>query len=179
MKRAEGDAADVVLWRRLILTPAMEYAERDAVIAREVGSLMLSLERSDATFWSDVILCGVEYPFTSPKIIATVVLKTILGAIVATIPEHVHVLAMPARLWTPWFLRERTSDPLPTVPRKSADRKPLIKAHALRLLGSDDIFPQDAYDAFGIAVAVERYNDVGLANLLAPAKPAPRAVRAR
>lgn len=162
-------------WRQIKLTPQMEAAEKDAVIAREIGAIMLE----HAGWWDDVWLCGIEYPFTNAKFIGSVILKTVMGAIIGTIPPHVHVLALPARVWTPWFLRERLSDPLPKVPHKGVDRKPLIKAHALRLLGSDDIWPQDAYDAFGISVAVERYNLPATDGFVQPTRPVPRAARAR
>lgn len=139
--------------RRLILTSASQMAEKDAVVAREVATLMPPDE-----WWEGVWLAGVEYPYTDAKRLASIVLKTVLGAILASIPPSVHVIALPARVWTPQFLRESPDDPLPKVPRASADRKPLIKARALALLGIEDTFDQDTYDAFGISWAVEAIN---------------------
>lgn len=161
VRRPPGNpaAADGVVWRRLALTPAMQFAEKDALIAREAGMLLLD----DPFWWEDVWLAGVEYPYTDAKLMGSVVLKTILGAVVASIPKHVHVIPLPARYWTPYFLRTNRADPLPKIPRKKDDRKPLIKARALELLDADDVWPQDAYDAFGIAVAVEEINEPALA----------------
>lgn len=153
VKREDGSFD--ALWRRIVLPDRKAFAEKDALLARDLAEVV-----PDADFWEGVWLAGIEYPFTMTM--GSVVLKTILGAWMALIPPHVHVVPLPARLWTPWFLREVVTDPLPTVPRKSADRKPLIKAHALEFLDSDDIWPQDAYDAYGISLAVERMNHQAL-----------------
>jgi hypothetical protein len=155
-------------WRRITLPTLSHMADEDVLLARALVEPM-----ADDGWWDGVYLAGLEYPFTSPKIMRTVVLKTILGALSALIPAHVHVMPMPARLWQPWFIRRHLSEPLPTLPRKSVDRKPLIKARALELLECDDIWPQDAYDAFGISVAAELFNRPaeGLAS------PPPRMVR--
>lgn len=156
-------------WRKITMTPAMDLADRDAVIARQVGAVLLD----DPEWWEGVWLCGVEYPFTNPRAMASIGLKTILGAIVASIPRHVHVMTLPGRLWQGQFCRRRGKDyDEPTMPRKSIERKPLIKARALELLESDDIWPQDAYDAFGLSWAAELLN-------LPALDPKPRAVRAR
>lgn len=149
-RRAGGVEATL---RRITLSSGMEFALRDAIIARELAPLV-----ADPEFWEDVWLVGVEYPFTNPKAIRSVGLKTIMGAIIASIPAHVYVMPLEARYWTPHFLRTDPDAPLPRVPARSADRKPLIKARALELLDSDDRWPQDAYDAFGISWAAESLN---------------------
>lgn len=149
VRRPPGEVATA---RRIKLENYSAYAERDALAARELGRHLLA----DPGFWDDVWLCGVEYPFTMTM--GSVGMKTILGAIMATIPDHVHVMTLPARLWTPWFLRENRHDPLPKVPRKSAERKPLIKARAIQMLGESAPFAQDVYDAYGISIAVELIN---------------------
>lgn len=156
--RRPNGSADAT-WRRIRMTSAMNLAERDAVIARELGPLI-----PDPDFWEGVWLTGVEYPFTSAGAMGAVGLKTILGAIVATIPPHVHVIPLPGRLWQGVFCgrRGRQYDE-EAMPRKSADRKPLIKERALELLDSDDIWPQDAYDAFGLSWTVEILNLPALA----------------
>lgn len=160
VRRLDGEHD--AMWRRLRLPDRKAFAEKDALLARDLADVV-----PDGDFWEGVWLAGIEYPFTMTM--GSVVLKTILGAWMALIPKHVTVVPLPARLWTPWFLRENVTDPLPKVPRKSAERKPLIKAHALALLDSDDIWPQDAYDAYGISLAVERMNHQALVRSARPA----------
>lgn len=168
VKRRPGEVATS---RRIVLANYAAYAERDALAARELGGHLLE----DPGFWDDVWLCGVEYPFTMTM--GSVGMKTMLGAIMATIPANVHVMTLPARLWTPWFLREHRADPLPKVPRKSADRKPLIKARAIQMLGAEaDGFEQDAYDAFGISIAVELINQEAATGPRVPGPSIKRAV---
>lgn len=154
VKREDGSLD--AIWRRIVLPDRKAFAEKDALLARDLAELV-----PDGDFWEGVWLAGVEYPFTMTM--GTIGNKTILGAWMALIPPHVHVVPLPPAQWTPWFLRRLPGEALPKVPRKSADRKPLIKAEALRLLDSDDIWPQDAYDAYGISLAVERMNDAALA----------------
>lgn len=154
--------------RRITLPKMSHLAEQDAYAAREVA---LSVQQ-DTAFWDDVWLAGIEYPFTMS--FRATILKTILGALVASIPAHVHVLPLPARLWQPWFLRTDPAGPLPTLPRKGVDRKPLIAARARALLQTDG-FTQDAYDAFGVAWAAEEFNRVGQ---IPPTPPRPTAKRA-
>lgn len=156
-------------YRRIALNVDPIYSEPDALAARELGREILA----DPGFWDGVWLCGVEYPFVGSFNSG---MKTMLGALMATIPPTVHVMPLPADLWTKWFLRENRRDPLPKIPRKSAERKPLIKARALQLLGSGDLFPQDAYDAYGISVVVEMINEESMGGI--PSRPGPTAKRA-
>ena len=153
-------------WRRIDIPSHARDAEGDALAARDAGIALLA----DPAWWDGVWLAGVEYPFARAHAVGN---KTIMGAIVATIPEHVHVIPLPAGLWTAWFLRTQPGTPLPKVPRKGIERKPLIKARALQLLARSEgpkSWPQDVYDAFGISWAVEAYNQAGL---LPPTPPRP------
>lgn len=159
-----GDGSPVGTWTRCSLEHVPTgIAERDAILAREVPAVLMRELAADGDdfsggwldWWDGVWLVGIEYTFVRDFGSG---MKTILGALMATVPDTAHVIPLPSLIWQGWFLRRDPAGPLPKLPRKGVERKPLIRERALELTELPDDLPFDAYDAFGISWAVEDYN---------------------
>lgn len=161
-KRVDGDI--VGEWWRCEFPPFKGMAEREALCARELRSLM-----PPDSWWDGVHLAGVEHIVT--RILQATVTKVIQGAVIALIPPRVHVMNLVPSMWERDFCERRGKQRgEPTMPRKGVERKQLIQARAIEL-GFPKDFPQDVYDAIGLSWVAELWNEPATKESLAPPIP--------
>lgn len=140
------DSSSEAVWHNFPIPP-IAGPERDALAARSLAQVFPT-----GAFWDETWLCGVEYPFA--RMGPGLGLKTVMGAVMALIPARVHVIPLPPGFWQPRFCECK-------MPRRSVERKPIIRARALEM-GAPADWSQDAHDAYGLSWIVEQLNEEGL-----------------
>ena len=102
-----------------------------------------------SAYWDNTRAFGIEEPMSrGPRSISLIPkLKAMQGAIVACLPPNVPIMAFTPTAW-------RNAVTLPASATKDA-----VRAFVMSDARASDAWPQDACDAFCIALAVEAAND--------------------
>jgi hypothetical protein len=113
----------------------------------------------DAAYWDDVYLAGVEMPESRFRVSLRAQLP-IVGALVALIPQRIEVWSVSPAEW---------KKPLGLASKE----KPTVDSFPGFALGwgdlTVDVWPQDAYDALGVALYARDLNAQGIAARLGAA----------
>jgi hypothetical protein len=144
------DDTDQAVWYRFPLA----HGKGHLALARSVSRVV-----PPRSWWEEhgVWLVGVEDPMSRFPHVAKA-LGVVAGALLARMPLELPVVQTEPSEWQGKFL---------ALAKLPADRKTAIRARTLEAMPHLSIWPQDAFDAYGIAWATRKLNADAIARVRA------------